>query len=129
MPRRNRHRIGDYLMQSDESGRIFYASEMVKDAYGNFMHQSEIGLETTRHPQEFVKARRDPYPMKDVRPDPIAITTSLAIPFFIGNTDIITPFSPSDSALGRDHSGRAGIGDVYITFTPTGDDRLIFEVA
>ena len=116
-------------MVSDDSGRVFYASEMVQDSYGNWLHQSEIGLEAERQPQERVKSRRDPYAVKVVRSERPAITTTLSVPFFIGNTNVITPDSPADFALGHDRSGHAGIGTAYISFTPTGDTRLIFEVA
>ena len=129
MARRNSHRVGDYLMTSDDSGRVFYASEMVQDSYGNWLHQSEIGLEAERQPQEHVKSRRDPYPVKVVRGERPAITTTTSVPFFIGETLLLTPDSPADWALGHDRSQHAGIGTAYITTAPTGDTRLIFEVA
>ena len=108
-------------MVSDFSGRKFFASEMAKDYYGNWVHKSEIGLEASRHPQELVKSRRDPYPEREVRAEIAAITTSLAVPFFIGLTNVATPCSPADSALGR-----AGIGEAFIA--TAADDRLIFQV-
>ena len=124
---RNRHRRGDYLMQSDESGRVFYASEMVKDSYGNWFHQSEIGKEAERQPQEFVKSRRDPYAVRIARPEYHVPVTSLGIPLFIGETTILTPASPADWALGNDRSFQAGIGEAYIE--TASNDALIFEVA
>ena len=112
---------GDYLMVSDFSGRKFFASEMAKDYYGNWVHKSEIGLEASRHPQELVKSRRDPYPEREVRAEIAAITTSLAVPFFIGLTNVATPCSPADSALGRDCAAHAGIGEAFIA--TAADDR------
>ena len=51
---RNTHRVGDYLMTSDISGRVFYASEMRKQWDGAWVHRSEW---EPRHPQDFVRAR------------------------------------------------------------------------
>ena len=129
MSRRNSHRVGDYLMVSDDSGRVFYASEMVQDSYGNWLHSSEIGLEAERQPQERVRSRRDPYAVKIVRSERPVITTSVSVPFFIGDTLLLTPDSPADWALGHDRSQHAGIGTAYISTAPTGDARLVLEVA
>ena len=63
--KRRRGSKSDYLAVSDRSGFTFPASEMVVQWDGLFVHKSEV---EDRNPQEFVRARKDPEPLKDVRP-------------------------------------------------------------
>lgn len=63
--KRRRGSKHDYLIVSDRSGFTFPASEMVTQWDGLLVHKSEV---EERNPQEFVRARRDPEPLTDVRP-------------------------------------------------------------
>lgn len=63
--RRRRGSKHDYLVVSDRSGFVYPASEMVTQWDGLLVHRSEV---EERNPQEFVRARKDPEPLTDVRP-------------------------------------------------------------
>lgn len=63
--KRRRGSKHDYLIRSDRSGFVFPASEMVTQWDGLLVHKSEV---EERNPQEFVRARRDPEALTDVRP-------------------------------------------------------------
>ena len=63
--KRRRGSKHDYLAVSDRSGFVYPASEMVTQWDGLLVHRSEV---EERNPQEFVRARRDPEPLTDVRP-------------------------------------------------------------
>lgn len=67
--KRRRGSRGDYLIQSDRSGFVYPASEMVTQWDGLLVHRSEV---EERNPQEFVRARKDPEALTDVRPKPAA---------------------------------------------------------
>ena len=56
---------GDYLMQSDLTGRIMYASESRKLWNGQFCHRDEY---EERNPQDFIKGMPEREPYKDARP-------------------------------------------------------------
>lgn len=66
MPIRNTHRIGDHLMMDGESGIVHYASKMVRRWDGIMVH---VTNNEPRHPQEFVRALRDPKALTNVWPD------------------------------------------------------------
>lgn len=66
---RNSWRSGDHLMIDDESGLVFYASDMVRDWDGQWRHKDNLD---GRHPQLDVKARRDPQALKDIRSKPLS---------------------------------------------------------
>ncbi len=63
--KRRRGSKSDYLVVSDRSGFVFPASEMVTQWDGLLVHTSEV---EERNPQEFVRAKRDPEALTDVRP-------------------------------------------------------------
>lgn len=56
-----------YLARSDRSGFVFPATEMVTQWDGQFVHKSEC---EERNPQEFVRAKKDPEALYDVRVRP-----------------------------------------------------------
>lgn len=104
---RNTHKIGDHLMVDDESGIVHYASEMVQIWDGSWRHKSNW---EPRHPQEFVKAKKDPYPIKNVRPDATYPVPQNVLPEFIGNTSIPFPTTGPAAHL----FGGGGIGNMRI---------------
>jgi hypothetical protein len=81
---RNSHRIGDYLMLDDESGRVHYRSEMVEKWNGNWVRKDQF---ETRQPQEFVKAKADPFPLRHTRPAPVSDTPASVKTLFAGLTE------------------------------------------
>lgn len=108
MPIRNRIKVGDYLMVDDESGLTHYASEMVKIWDGSWRHRSNY---ETRQPQEFVKARRDPKALRNVRAEPLVAPPFNALGAFIGNTTV--PVGTGGAAA---HLYDLGIGDMEIGY-------------
>jgi len=116
MPIRNTHKVGDSLMMDDESGLVHYRSEMVQIWDGTWRHHKSF---ETRHPQEFVKARRDPRALRHVRPEPLVATPLTTVRGQIGLTDIETGQGPAS------HLFEAGIGQMVIE---EGSDAVVFKV-
>jgi len=105
---------GEHLMQDDITGFIHYASEMRKTWDGLWVHEN-VWERHRRNPQEFVKARRDPKLVSNVRaaaalPDASSDTIT---PVFIGSTTVQTPFW---SAAARVYQ-QLGIPDMVIGTT------------
>ena len=98
MPDRHGHRVGDHLALCDESGIVGYASDMVKRWDGAFVRQK--GFET-RHPQEFVKAVKDPKALTLVRIRQTVASASPTQPSTIGTTSVVTPTGPASHLFGR----------------------------
>lgn len=108
MPVRNRHRVGDYLIRDDESGFTIYKSEAVKIWDGTYRHKR---MYETRHPQEFVKAKRDPRALDVVRPEPLVDAPVNAVSTLIGSTAVPTPSGPAS------HLFDPGIGEMKVGST------------
>ncbi len=62
-------RVGDFRVICDLSGFKCWASETVKTWNGLRVLRRFAGEETSRHPQEFVRAVRDDQTVKDARPE------------------------------------------------------------
>lgn len=62
---RNRHAVGDHLAQCDLMGTVHYGSEMVLQWDGQLVHRENY---EPRNPQDFVRAKNDPYPVPNARP-------------------------------------------------------------
>lgn len=105
---RNRWRRGRYLVRSDESGRIGYDDETVKLWDGRIVLRDEY---EERNPQDFVKALRDPYPLKEVRPQQALDTPVLLRPIVVGTTGVTAPTGPAS------HLFDPGIGEMSIGTT------------
>jgi|TARA_R110002020_G_scaffold84472_2_gene209226 hypothetical protein len=106
---RNRHKVGDYLMQDDESGLVYYKSEMVERWDGLWVHNTEY---ESRHPQEFIQARPDPAALRHTRPEPPIGRVFLALGIFVGDTSTRTITTGPAAHLFID-----GIGDMVIGST------------
>lgn len=63
--RKARYKDGDYLLESDHTGRIMWRSEAVKLWNNLMVHRDEYEI---RNPQDFLKARPEREPFKEVRP-------------------------------------------------------------
>ena len=66
MKRQQKYRSGDHLVVCDRSGRTVYASETRKEWNGLRVHKDYW---EPRHPQEFVRGRRDDQLVRDARPE------------------------------------------------------------
>lgn len=107
MPIRNAIRPGDYLMVDDESGLTHYASEMTQIWDGSWRHWSNV---EHRNPQEFVKARNDPKPLTNVRPDGFSPVIDNTLDLVVGETSVPTIIN----------------GPAYHLFQP-GIDKMVIE--
>lgn len=114
---RNTHRVGDYLMVDDESGLTHYASEMEQIWDGSWRHCSNT---ETRHPQEFVRARNDPRPLRNVRPDDFSPSIDNTFDLEVGETTVPTPIEGPAA-----HLFKPGIGKMVIEDT---NPLIVFEV-
>lgn len=88
MPIRKKHKVGDWLVEDDESGIVRYRSQMVERWDGLWVRHDQY---ETRQPQEFVKAKTDPKAVSPIRPEKFVRKVDNTIPYRIGNTDVLTP--------------------------------------
>ena len=87
MPIRNRLKVGDYLMVDDITGQTHYASEMVRNWDGAWVHHSKY---EPRQPQDFVKAGNDPEVLRVIRSQ-IYDTATLnggSLGVYVGNSTV-----------------------------------------
>ena len=105
MPSRHRHRVGRYLIVDDESGIVAYDDQIVKRWDGALVRKKAY---ETRHPQEFVRARNDPKPLKEVRPAVPSPQAALGPTYFVGNTNV-----PAYKGMGY-RLTQVGIGQMTI---------------
>ena len=103
---RNRIKPGDYLMVDDLSGTTHYASEMVRNWDGAWVHHSHY---ETRNPQEFVRSRKEGQPTV-IRAD--VVSTAVSYGAFIGTTTIQVPQNNAAA-----HIYFLGIGDMAVGTT------------
>jgi hypothetical protein len=100
MPVRNTHRVGDHLIVDEESGHVVYRSQVLKIWDGSYRRLKSF---ETRQPQEFVRAKRDPKSLSDVRPDARSPSSGL-MSDTVGDTSIATPVGAAhhiyDTAIG-----------------------------
>lgn len=109
--RRNRHRVGRYLMVDDESGLVRYDDQMVKRWDGAFvrLEQNEY-----RNPQEFVRALKDPAPLRNIRPlQQIGPACGDYYTLYVGNTNVRAPTGAA-THLFDTGVGQAEIGCSFI---------------
>ena len=105
---RNRHKVGDYLVQDDENGFVYYRSQVTRVWNGTYRR---IDQYESRQPQEFVKARKDPKALTVVRPeDTLALPTTAELAE-IGESGVSTPTGPAS------HLFNPGIGEMRIGFS------------
>lgn len=108
MSRRRGWKKGDYLVVDQESGFVRYASEVTTDYYGVIKDKKQAD---EAHPQDFVYAKADPYPVDITTGPPLIPDTSQSVVgFSVGNTTLPTVDGP---AL---HIFRPGIGNATIEY-------------
>lgn len=102
---------GEHLVRDDESGAVYYASEMTKRWDGAVVHKKN---DERRHPQEFVRAGTDPQPVTPVRSDlpyPAALPATFSL--FVGDTSVPTP-SGAASHLFDVGVGSMSVGGTFV---------------
>jgi len=71
--RKAKYKDGDYLIESDLTSRIMYKSESVKLWNKLIVHRDEYEI---RNSQDFLKARPEREPFKEVRPRSVEFITT-----------------------------------------------------
>lgn len=101
---------GDHLVMDEESGFTTYASKVAYDYYGVLKLKKQGDR---AHPQDFIRAKEDPYPVYPIHPPLRQYENPCAsiVGFFVGDTSVPTPDGP---AL---HLFRPGIGEAEIECT------------
>jgi hypothetical protein len=108
---------GDWLVRDEESGFTEYASEVKRDYYGVLTKNPDWA-----HPQDFIRAKNDPY-INDPQNPPTYIfdTSAYNLGDFIGVTSVPAPIGPATHLFnpGAIQGAEPGIGDMTIgsTFT------------
>ena len=75
-------------MQDDESGAVYYRSQMRQIWDGTWRHRSQF---ETRQPQEFIRAKNDPKALRDVRIEPVFASVRSTVAAKVGNTNVDAP--------------------------------------
>lgn len=94
---------GDHWVVDDRTGARIRASESVKEWNGAVVHRDEA---EPRHPQDFVRGRRDRQSVKDPRPEPPPIyggppSTTLSAAALAGATALTVASTASFSVSDR----------------------------
>jgi hypothetical protein len=108
MARRRGWKRGDWLVKDEESGFTTYGSKVGYDYYGVLKLKTQGDK---AHPQMFVTAKDDPYPVSPTsQPFRDFNLTESVVGFDVGDTTVDTPSGP---AL---HLFRPGIGDAILEY-------------
>lgn len=108
MARRRGWKSGDWLVKDEESGFTTYGSKVEYDYYGVLKIRKQADR---AHPQDFVRAKEDPYPVYPVsQPLRDFSLDESVVGFDVGTTTVDTPDGP---AL---HIFRPGIGDAILEY-------------
>lgn len=75
--RRNRWRVGRYLITDDESGFVHYDDEIVERWDGILFRKRGNEDEIGKHPQLFVRALDDPRALEKIRPQFVAAALNI----------------------------------------------------
>ena len=119
---RDTHRLGDWLVTCDECGFVYYASVMRKRWDGALV---DSRCWEPRHPQDFVKAKKDPLALSFSRPQVTTSAIDNTIPTFIGQTTVRSPLNGAAAHLFSSAAGTPnvvtpsdpGIGEMQIPTT------------
>jgi len=106
--RRRGWKRGDWLVKDEESGFTTYGTRVEYDYYGVLKLREQAD---PAHPQDFIRAKEDPYPVYPVsQPFRAFNLTESVVGFDVGTTTVDTPDGP---AL---HIFRPGIGDAILEY-------------
>ena len=84
---RTTYRPGDFLRDCDRCGETVYASETKKQWDGLIV--CAVGCFEERHPQDFVRGRKDRQNVPDPRPVPPYQFVAVPLPLYTENDDLI----------------------------------------
>lgn len=99
---------GDWLVIDEESGVVTYASRTRKDFKGNIVRKRWADAE---QPQDFIKAKSDPYPLPFSNSPDNNQTIANFVPVYVGNTTVPTfPYGVAN------HLYDPGIGEMQIGY-------------
>ncbi len=84
--RRNRHKMGSYLITDDISGFTEYRENVTKDWRGFIVNKNYV---EERNPQEFIRVGTDPKALTDIRHPAVATAYVSAIASTIGTTNVV----------------------------------------
>ena len=113
---RNTWKSGDWLVRDDESGIVYYASEMVRIWDGTYRHHTNV---EHRHPQEFVEVRRESYPTEPIRSDLPYPTGILFSPTTVGSTNVLAPTGAATHIFASPDAGGIGMMQIESSFVVT----------
>lgn len=109
-----RGRRGEHLVTDDRSGFTIWSGDARKEWNGAVVHKSNY---EARHPQDFLRARRENFRVPDARPEPT--------PNFVGPlyTEIVAPVAQNFrvapmGALGEYALGQGEPAPMYLLATP-----------
>lgn len=133
MPRRPRFKVGKWLVEDEETGFVYYNDKMVERGYDGIIVRKGKQYET-RHPQEFVRAGKDPWGMVFTNPETelaksncgtlytTSITGSDSIEYFILAPE--GPFFPFNVGIARDVVVTAKSAEIECTFAVRAENEL-----
>lgn len=104
---RSGYKKGDWLVIDEESGVTTYASRTRKDFAGNIVRKRWADAE---QPQDFIKAKSDPYPLPFYTAGNPSFTIGNFVPVFVGDTTVRTMPGPAN------HLFQPGIGTMQIGY-------------
>lgn len=82
---------GDWLVRDEESGFTVYASKVKRDYYGKLTTNPD-----NAHPQDFIRAKGDPYIWSPQAPPELVYDTSAYnLGDFVGLTTVSAPIGPA----------------------------------
>lgn len=106
MPIRRRWKKGEHLIRCERTGRNLYSSQIAKDPWnGSYVDKR---LVYGKHPQDYVTAMADPYPVNPVIPDVEFSSYNVLVPT-LGQTSLPMDNTSQIAAL-YDY----GIGDMVV---------------
>lgn len=104
---RRGQRVGDHLVRDDGTGTVRWASDVTTQWDGTV--QAKKNAEGP-HPQWYVQAGGDPYPVDLIRPEtPVEIPTNVA-PTTVGETSVSAPQGATF------HLFNPGVGSMRVGF-------------
>lgn len=104
---------GDWLVRDDESGFTEYASKVRRDYYGVLTKTPDKA-----HPQDFIRAKNDPFIYSPQNPPTYAFDTSAYnLGDFVGLTSVSAPVGPATHLFNPNavNGDDPGIGSMTIS--------------
>ena len=102
---RNGWRPGRHLVEDEVTGEILYDDQVRKRWDGAIVRRDHY---ETRQPQEFVKGKNDPQPVKDARPAVAVDTPANFVGVYVEGTTVPVPQGPAS------HLFDPGIGSMAV---------------